>query len=97
MPNPKVFYKDPQEVLKYTFDWQGSAPGPYLTGGATISSSAITVGSGLTKDSEANTTTTATVTVSGGTEGQSYTVMNSVTISTGEVAQRSITITVKSK
>lgn len=52
----------------YTINWL-----PFLAGD-TISTSVFTVGSGMTLDSESNTTTTSTATLSGGTTGTTYTI-----------------------
>lgn len=60
--------KDPQEVIDYTVDWAAE-----LGTGEQISGTPVwTVPSGITKDSQANTTTTATVWLSGGTAGNEY-------------------------
>lgn len=80
------------EVLDYVFNWTTEG---YLTGSETISSSSWTVASGLTKDSESNTTTTTTVWVSGGTAGEAYKLTNRITTSTTREAERSFFLYVK--
>lgn len=76
--------------------------------GATISSSSTTVESGLTKDSENTLATTikgvsfgvntvATVWLSGGTEGETYTVVNRITTSDSRTADQTMFIRITSK
>jgi len=80
----KIFDKDPDAVLKYTRKW-----GKYL-GSDTIATSAWILDDGITKDAEAKTTTNATITLSGGTAGNSYSVTNRITTTTsGETDDRS--------
>jgi len=82
-----IYDKDPDAVLNYVFDWSD-----WLATGETISTSLMTVETGLTLDSDSNTTTTATATLSGGTAGESYAVANKITTSTGQTDERTITI-----
>jgi hypothetical protein len=70
----KLFSKDPNAVLDYEIDWTD-----WLTGGETISTATWTVSSGITKDSESNSTTKAKVWLSGGTAGTTYTATNRIT------------------
>lgn len=84
-----VYQKDPQAVLNYVFDWS-----LWLALGETISSVVNTVPAGLTLTSASNTTTTATLKLSGGTAGQSYKVSNRITTSTSQVDERTIIIQV---
>ena len=84
-----IYKKDPNSVLDFTFNW-----GAWLDGD-TISTSSTTVGAGLTKDSESNTTTAATVWLSGGTAGTSYTVANRITTAASRIEDRSITVQVE--
>lgn len=76
-----VRVKDPSEVLDYTIDWTD-----WLNGGTISGTPVWTVPSGMTKVSQSNTTTAATVVLSGGTAGVSYDVSCAVTTSadTGE-------------
>jgi hypothetical protein len=89
--------KDPDAVLDYTFDWQGSAPGPWLEAGETITASAWTAPSGITVDSSTFDDTTTTVWLSGGTEWEDYEVVNHVTTSAGREDDRTLTILVRSR
>lgn len=70
--------KAPDEVLEYTHDWAAE-----IGTGETISSSTWSVGTGLTRDSDTNTTTTSTVWLSGGTGGVEYECKNTVETSAG--------------
>lgn len=88
----REFLKDPNAILDYRFDWSS-----WLASGETISTSAMTVQSGITKDSESNTTTTATVWLSGGTEGNRYTVTNRVTTNQGRTDDRTVLIRVSNR
>lgn len=89
----KRYTKDPDSVLDYTIDWGTN----WLADGETISSSSWTVQSGLTEDSDSNTTTTATVWLSGGTAGSVYTVTNQITTSAGRTAERTLLIKVEDR
>lgn len=73
--------KDPDAVIPITMDWSD-----WLTGSVEIASVAWDVPAGLTQDSASNTTTTATVYISGGAVGTRYTVRCRVT--TNEVPAR---------
>jgi hypothetical protein len=69
------FTKDPQAVLDYEIDWSA-----WLTaaGDDTISASSWTATTGITIDSDSNTTTTATVWLSGGTAGNTSEITNHI-------------------
>lgn len=84
-----TFIKDPDATLNYTFDWS-----QWLENGEVIQTSVFTVESGLTNSGDSNDTTTATITLSGGTVGESYTVTNRVTTNGGQIDDRSITISI---
>ena len=80
------FNKDPDAKLDYQIDWST------WLGTDTISTSSWAVDTGLTKVSESNTTTTATVWLSGGTLNQEYSAINTVVTAAGRTDQRTITI-----
>lgn len=82
--------KDSDEVMDLVFDYASN-----LDSGDTISSSAMTVATGLTKDSDSNNTTTTTVWLSGGTAGNRYTVANRVVTAAGRTKERTIQVHVK--
>lgn len=88
----REFLKDPDAVLDYVFNWAD-----WLAAGETISTSSITVESGITKNSESNTTTTATVWLSGGTEGNRYRITSRVTTSQGRTDDRSAIVRVANR
>lgn len=81
--------KDPSDVLDYTIDYSA------LLDGDTIASSVWSVDAGITIDSDTNTTTNATVWVSGGTSGNVYTFTNTITTAGGRTFERSARLTVK--
>jgi hypothetical protein len=78
--------KDPNAVLDYSVDWTR------WLNGDTIATSAWTVPAGLTKVSDTSTTKAATVWLSGGTIGQSYTVTNRITTAGGRTEDRSFDV-----
>ena len=87
----KLFKKDPSAVLDYSIDWT------LWLDGDTIQTSSWTVPQGLTKASETNNSTTATVWLSGGTVDQTYTVTNRITTANGRTDERSILIKVEDR
>lgn len=82
----KVFLKDPAAVLDYQIDWSS------WLGVDTITSSSWTASTGLTVDSNSNTSTTATAWVSGGTAGTTYQLTNQITTAGGRTDERTISI-----
>jgi hypothetical protein len=88
-----VVEKDPDAVLDWERDW-----GPWLADlGDTIQSSTWIVPAGITKTSESNTTTTATVWLSGGTAGLRYTVTNRIVTAGGRTDDRSMVVFVNER
>lgn len=83
----KTFLKDPDAVLDYEMDWSD-----WLVDTDTIVTSTWTADTGITIDSNTNSTTSATVWLSGGAAGSSYTVTNSIVTDDGRADDRSITI-----
>lgn len=84
----RTWDKDPQAVLDWAFDWTNwLATGETITGTPTI-----TVESGLTKDSQSNTTTKVTVWLSGGTLATTYKVACRITTNQGRTDERTIGI-----
>lgn len=83
------FVKDPNSTEDYQFNWA-----PELDGD-TISSSSFLLPDGLTSVSTSNTTTTATIFVSGGSEGRSYRITNRVVTAGGRTKDRTIRILVQ--
>ena len=87
----KTFEKDPDAVLDYTIKWA-----KYLNTD-TIATSAWVLDGGITKDSDTNDTNSATIWLSSGTVGNSYTVTNRITTAAGRTDDRSILIKVVEK
>jgi hypothetical protein len=83
--------KDPQDVLDYGCDFST------WLGVDTITASAWTVPSGITADSDTNTTTATTIWLSGGTLGESYRLVNHITTAAGRETDRSIVIKMVAK
>jgi hypothetical protein len=86
-----TFTKDPNAVLDYTIDWTR-----WLAGDQ-IATSEWLVPTGLTKVADTKTASSATVWLSGGTAGQSYTVTNRITTTGGRTEDRSFTIRVEER
>ena len=84
--------KDPAAVLDYVISWSD-----WLPTGDTISAAAFTVPTVLTKDSETNTTTTATVRLSGGTAGDDYDVVCQITTAGGRTDERTMRVQVRNR
>ena len=80
------FLKDPNAVLDYVIDWST------WLGTDTIASSSWSADTGITIDSDTNTTTSAQVWLSGGSAGRRYTVTNSIITATGRKDDRSMLI-----
>lgn len=88
----KGFVKDPQATLDYVFDW-----GPWLTND-TITNSQWTVPSGLTNEAaDTPSESTTRIFLSGGAEGENYTVTNRITTNAGRTDERSIEIRVRQR
>lgn len=79
--------KDPDAVLDYAFDWSA-----WLEDGETISSHVVTVGSGITKDSDSESSGIVTIWLSGGTHGSDYLIACKIVTSMARTDERSINI-----
>lgn len=79
--------KDPDATLDWIFDWN-----LWLGTTEIISSAEFIVDPGITVVATANTQKTATVWLSGGTEGQVYRVTCRVTTGEGRIDDRSFTL-----
>lgn len=82
--------KDPDEVKDYSVDWEAR-----LDEGDTILTSTWIVPDGITKDSDSNTTTTATIWLSGGTLGTTYSLVNRITTAGGRTLDQTCKLKVK--
>lgn len=85
------FVKDPQATLDYAVDWE-----PWL-GVDTIQSVTWTVDAGITQANASNTTTSATIWLSGGTVGTKYKAVCRVTTAAGRIDERTIYVEVRDK
>ena len=81
-----TYAKDPDETLDYIINWA------IHLGSDTISSSSWAAATGITIDSDTNTTTTATVWLSGGTLGTYYLITNTIVTAGGRTLEQSIRI-----
>lgn len=89
-----AYIKDPDAVRQITIDWSD------LLGTKTISAATWTIPSGLTKESESNTTTTASVILSGGAVNAEYNCICRITFgstSPAEQDDRTIKVIIKQK
>lgn len=84
-------YKDPQDIADYGLSWAKNL------GTDTITSSSWIVPDGITADDDSNTTTTATVRLSGGTAGENYDLTNRVVTASGQRFDCSIRIYVRER
>lgn len=89
----RIFKKDPDATLDYSFDWS-----EWLTGGDTIDSYSILISPttvpALNNDSDSNTTTAVFIFLSGGVVGQVYDVTCRITTVAGRVEDRTMYIRV---
>ena len=84
--------KDPEAVLDYQINWSD-----WLPDDDTISTSTWVVPSGITEDSSSNTSTAATIWLSGGTAGTGYAVKNHIVTGAGREDDRTIYIWVRNR
>ena len=88
-----AYKKDPNATLDYSFDW-----GPYLTPLTdTIVLVEWVLSTGLTKVSQSNTATTATVFVSGGVLDEVETLTCRITTAGGRIDDRTISLNIVSR
>ena len=87
--SPATATKDKDSVLDYVFDAE-----TWLNGD-TISSASVTVPTGLTLDSESNTTLTVTAWLSGGTKGERYKVVCQVVTAGGRTDEGTVVFTAR--
>lgn len=80
--------RDPDEILDYQVDWTARLAGDTIA----TSTISLTAASGLTIDSQSNTTSSATVILSGGTLGQVAKLLNRVTTAGGRTMDEEITL-----
>ena len=88
---PNQFVKDPDAILDYAIDWTS-----WLSGD-TISTVTWTVPAGITKTAQSNSTTVATIWLSGGAAGVEYSLICRIVTAAARTDDRSIKIYVKQK
>lgn len=84
--------KDPGDVFGVTLDWDGD---DFLGSDTITGTPTWTVPAGITKDSQSNTTTTATAVLSGGTHGSDYDVACKIVTAGGSTYERTIRVQVR--
>lgn len=85
------FIKDPDATLDYAVDWSD------WLGNDTIDSVSWTVPAGISQVSVTNTTTKATIWVSGGTIGRVYTIVCRITTAAGRTDDRNVLLRIGNK
>ena len=92
MGSSNAFFKVPQAVLDYKFDWSA-----WLAEGETISSRVVAADTGITVDSSSITDSNTSVTIwlSGGTENTDYHVTCRIATSANRTDERRIRIKVR--
>lgn len=85
----QTFIKDPSDIIDYQISWSS------WLNGDTIATSEWTLPGGLTESDSSNTTTTATITLAGGTSGRDYKVYNTITTAGGRTNRDFIVIRVR--
>lgn len=88
------WFKDPDAVLDFRFDWSEWLANE---GNDIITTSDITADAGITITDQSQTTTSATVWLSGGTAGQRYRVTNRITTAAGRIDDRTHVVTVQER
>jgi hypothetical protein len=86
----QIFTKDPDAVLDFAFDWSS-----WLATGETISSHTVTVETGITKDSDSESSGVVTVWLSGGSVGERYDVECEITTNTSPSRKDERTMIIK--
>lgn len=91
------FEKDPDAVLDYTIDWSDWLDDDTISTSAWATPARADEDDDITIDDDSNTTTIATVWLSGGTPGLHYKVTNHIVTADGREEDRTITIKVKQR
>jgi hypothetical protein len=92
MATQRTYLKDPDATLDYAFNWTD-----WLATGETISTSTVAVTTGITKVSDSQANGIVTVWLSGGTEGNTYSIANKITTSAGRVDERTIKVRIEDR
>ena len=108
MANKNTFIKDPHAVLDWKFDWKpltnGNGNSDWLATAETIVTATFTITpsvavTGLIKDSQSltDTSTSASLWLSSGSDHVDYTVACKIVTSAGRTDERTITICVRNR
>jgi len=89
----KIWVKDPNEAEKYTINWANWLKGDTISSSDWYSNDSTTI-SGITVASEANTTTTASATISSGYHGGKYVLSNRIVTAAGFTKEKKLIIKV---
>ncbi|MFC1996984.1 hypothetical protein ACFLXI_05175 [Chloroflexota bacterium] len=84
-----IYYKDPDGVLDYKFDWD-----TWCAVSETISSYTIDADTGIVVDSDSESSNVVTVWLSGGTAGQTYAVRCEIVTSDDRTDERTMLVKV---
>lgn len=84
-----MLYKEPTDVTDYEIDWSD-----WLPTGVSIATSTWTVPAGITKVTDSDTDTTTLIRLSGGTWGETYELINTITAGS-ETESRSLLIRIQ--
>lgn len=89
--------KDPNDVLDFQIDWLGTAadPGPLYGLSDAIANSLWVVPAGLSVETETFAAGSATIWLSGGVAGVSYSILNRITTDDGRVFDQTVKLPVK--
>jgi len=88
----KSFFKDPDAILDYKFDWSS-----WLSTGETISTYTVTPASGITNTTSTSSSASVTAWISGGTANSVYPVSCLIVTDSSRTDERSINIHVRER
>lgn len=88
----KIYLKDGDEIESWIIDWSKWLKSDTISASAWYM--AETTPSGITVDSESNSTTTTTVTLSSGYHGSKYVLSNRITTAAGLVKEKKLIVRV---
>ena len=91
IPAGKAILKKPDDIKDYLLDWSDELS----PDSDEIDTSVFTVPSGITKNSDSDTPSTATVWLSGGSDGEDYLIENKITTTGGRTITRCFTVQVR--
>jgi hypothetical protein len=92
MSYPSLADKDPDSIVDYAVDWSD-----WMATGDSISTSVWILPAGLTEESKSNTSTVATIFVSGGTAGTQVLVTNRITTAQARTEDRTFMLYITDK